>query len=213
MENVMKGQEAPTAGRMERKKELTRQKIVDTAMGLFDAQGYDATTMEQIAEEADIAKGTLYNYFPVKEAIINEFMKRTFSGKYEDRVARLAQLPDTRARMGVLFRELIKGIASQKTIFEKYLLYRTRNIISFYPDEEEKGGVSLLGQTIIELGQQSGEIRSDLPQQVLEDLFEFAIIEVIKYFYQQEEMSELDRIIDQCVDMFLNGARQTVEKS
>lgn len=41
------------------------------AMALIRAYGFEETTMEQIAEEADIAKGTLYNYFPAKEAIIS----------------------------------------------------------------------------------------------------------------------------------------------
>ncbi len=204
----MTQQDLLPVGRMERKKEFTRQKIVDTAMALFDTQGYDETTMEQIAAEADIAKGTLYNYFPVKEAIINVFMQRAFNSRYDDRIARLRTLLDTRSRMVATFTELINGIASQKTIFEKYLIYRTQNIISFYPDDAEKSGLSLLGQEIIKLGQQSGEIRSDLPPVILGDLFEFAIIEVIKYFYQDPDMTNLDIVIEQCVDMFLHGAQK-----
>ncbi len=99
-------------------------------------------------------------------------MQRAFSSRYDDRIARLRTLLDTRSRMVVTFTELINGIASQKTIFEKYLIYRTQNIISFYPDDAEKSGLSLLGQEIIKLGQQSGEIRSDLPPVILGDLFE-----------------------------------------
>jgi AcrR family transcriptional regulator len=206
----MSENEVPDLSRMERKKEQTRKKIVEAAMSLFEELGYDATSMEQIAEEADIAKGTLYNYFPVKEAIVNEFMKRSFEGRHDERIARLQQLPDTRTRMVVIFKELIKGIARQKVLFEKYLIYRTRNIISFYPEDEEKGGLSQLGQAVIALGQQSGEIRADLPPVVLEDLFEFVMIEVIKYFYQDEDMAALDTVIDQCVDLFLYGAHKAV---
>ena len=206
----MSENEVPDLSRMERKKEQTRKKIVEAAMSLFEELGYDATSMEQIAEEADIAKGTLYNYFPVKEAIVNEFMKRSFEGRHDERIARLQQLPDTRTRMVAIFKELIKGIARQKVLFEKYLIYRTRNIISFYPEDEEKGGLSRLGQVVIALGQQSGEIRGDLPPVVLEDLFEFAMIEVIKYFYQDEDMTALNTVIDQCVDLFLHGARKVV---
>jgi AcrR family transcriptional regulator len=39
-------------------------------MDLFKQQGFNETSMEQIAEESDIAKVTLYKYFEVKEAII-----------------------------------------------------------------------------------------------------------------------------------------------
>ena len=62
-------------GRMERKKRKTRQKIVIVAMDLIQRQGFDSTTMEQIAVEADIARKTLYNHFPVKEAIVDEYVR------------------------------------------------------------------------------------------------------------------------------------------
>lgn len=38
--------------------------ILSVAMRLFKEQGVNATSMEQIAQEVDIAEGTLYNYFP-----------------------------------------------------------------------------------------------------------------------------------------------------
>lgn len=48
----------------------TRQQILDVALDLFIAQGYDATTMEQIAEQAGIGATTLYRYFPTKDLLI-----------------------------------------------------------------------------------------------------------------------------------------------
>lgn len=56
--------------RIERKKEETRKKIISVAMDLFNRQGFDQTTVEQIAEVADVAKGTVFNYFPAKDAIV-----------------------------------------------------------------------------------------------------------------------------------------------
>ena len=60
-------------GRRERKKQETKKNIIKIAMYLFRKQGFDETTMEQIAKEVDTVKGTLYNYFPVKESIICEY--------------------------------------------------------------------------------------------------------------------------------------------
>ena len=68
----MSQNEVTAGNRTERKKEETRQKVIGVALQLFRQNGLEATTMEQIAEVADIAKGTLYNYFPAKEAIIHE---------------------------------------------------------------------------------------------------------------------------------------------
>src|SRR5690348_11986203 len=51
-------------------KAATRQRILDTARRLFTDRGYDATATRDIARAAGIASGTLFNYFPTKEAIV-----------------------------------------------------------------------------------------------------------------------------------------------
>jgi AcrR family transcriptional regulator len=56
--------------RRQRKKESVRSRIISTAMDLFSANGIDGVTVEQIAEAADIGKGTVYNYFRTKEDIV-----------------------------------------------------------------------------------------------------------------------------------------------
>jgi AcrR family transcriptional regulator len=55
-------------GRRERKKERTRQAIADAALRQFSANGFEATTVAAICEEADVAVSTFYVYFDSKEA-------------------------------------------------------------------------------------------------------------------------------------------------
>lgn len=57
--------------------EETKTRIVDAAMRLFTEQGYDATTMRAIAEEAGVAVGNAYYYFPSKEHLIQAYYART----------------------------------------------------------------------------------------------------------------------------------------
>ena len=56
-------------GRRERKKEETKNRIFVAAAQLFNEKGFDATTVDEIAERADVSKGTFFNYFPRKEAL------------------------------------------------------------------------------------------------------------------------------------------------
>lgn len=56
--------------RRERKKRQTRQLLVTTAFRLFLQQGYEQTSIAQIAAEADVAKNTFFNHFPTKEDIL-----------------------------------------------------------------------------------------------------------------------------------------------
>jgi AcrR family transcriptional regulator len=53
-----------------RKKQKTRESIQREAMRLFGKQGYDQTTVEQIAAAADISPSTFFNYFPTKEDVV-----------------------------------------------------------------------------------------------------------------------------------------------
>ncbi|NMO54740.1 TetR family transcriptional regulator [Actinoplanes sp. TBRC 11911] len=57
-------------GLRERKKAKTRSAIRETAMRLFEEQGYAATTVDQIAEEAEVSQSTFFRYFPTKEDVV-----------------------------------------------------------------------------------------------------------------------------------------------
>lgn len=60
----------PQLGLRERKKIKTREAIRTATYALVLEQGYDATTIEQIAERAEVSPSTVFRYFPTKEDIV-----------------------------------------------------------------------------------------------------------------------------------------------
>jgi AcrR family transcriptional regulator len=60
----------PPLGLRERKKAKTRAAIQVHALQLFAAQGYAATTVDQIAEAAEVSQSTFFRYFPTKEDVV-----------------------------------------------------------------------------------------------------------------------------------------------
>lgn len=85
-------------GLRERKKQQTRDAIVRCAMRLFDERGFDATTVADIAEAADIAPRTFFGYFPSKEAVV--FFD--FDEMFDEFAARLRGRPEGETAFGAL---------------------------------------------------------------------------------------------------------------
>jgi AcrR family transcriptional regulator len=89
-------------GLRERKKRQTRQYISDVATGLFVERGFDAVTVAEIAEAANVSVNTDYNYFPAKEDL---FFDR--SAGMIDRLARWVRgRPEGESAAAAVLREL-----------------------------------------------------------------------------------------------------------
>lgn len=73
-------------------KEQTRERIVAAAVEHFKERGFEAATTRDIARRAGIAAGTLFNYFPSKEAIVSALATESLGGADEDFAKR--QRPD-----------------------------------------------------------------------------------------------------------------------
>src|SRR5665213_2787922 len=58
------------SGRRERHKTDVRNRLLRAAFELFGTRGFQSTTVEDITQAADVAKGTFFNYFPTKEHLL-----------------------------------------------------------------------------------------------------------------------------------------------
>jgi AcrR family transcriptional regulator len=68
---------APAAGLRERKREQTRQRLTEVALKLFLANGYEATTLDDIAAAAEISRRSFFHYFASKEDVVVAWQDRS----------------------------------------------------------------------------------------------------------------------------------------
>ena len=83
-------QTSSSLGRRDRKRNATRAAIVEAALELFEDKGFAATTVDEIAERADVAQRTFFRHFPTKEAVLfpnRDDSIREFSGALAHRPA------------------------------------------------------------------------------------------------------------------------------
>jgi AcrR family transcriptional regulator len=94
-------------GLRERKRRQTRQRIIDAGLKLFLANGFDETTLDAIAEAADISRRTFFYYFNSKEEVVLAFQ----SGSIESLRDTIVSEPPDRPPLDVVRSALLKLIA------------------------------------------------------------------------------------------------------
>ncbi|WP_329173165.1 TetR/AcrR family transcriptional regulator [Streptomyces decoyicus] len=106
-------------GLRERKKRQTRQYISDVATGLFMARGFDAVTIAEVAEAADVSVNTVYNYFPAKEDLFFDRSKGVV-----DRLSRFVRgRPAGESAAAAVLRELreeVEAVSPRVGLMEGY---------------------------------------------------------------------------------------------
>src|SRR5579863_5409106 len=99
----------PADGLRERKKRLMRQQLSDTATAMFLERGFDAVRVAEVAAACGVSEKTVFNYFPVKEALVMDRLEGTLAA-LRSGLADPARTP-VEAALAILDRELA-GLAS-----------------------------------------------------------------------------------------------------
>ncbi|MCP3776655.1 TetR/AcrR family transcriptional regulator [Paenibacillus sp. MZ04-78.2] len=97
--------------RASRKQEL-KERIFTQAVKLFKEKGFDNVTVEEITQACGIAKGTFYNYFPKKEAVLLHLAESQLKSVHES-IQRNENMPDLKQQLLLLFSDLFRRYAEQ----------------------------------------------------------------------------------------------------
>jgi AcrR family transcriptional regulator len=98
----------PPAGRVERRKARTRAALLSAARTLFASQGMEQTTIAEIAEGADVATGSFYNYFATKEQLLEALLEEELSRQRERLRRRQDQVEDPAEKISIAHRHLVR---------------------------------------------------------------------------------------------------------
>ena len=180
--------------RRERKKRETHEKIFSNAMQLFRLQGFNATSVEQITQHADVGKGTFYNYFSTKEAVIVEFSRRT----WQELVSKGRQKPtlSTRQRVELLLKDWAEFMIKDREI--AWVTIRNRE----GSDYDMSLHYALLA--ILTVGQQNSEISRDFDPAFLAESLEGMMIQhFIRWFVSG--VGDLQEEVNDALSVFFDG--------
>lgn len=144
-----------------------KQEILDAAWELFDKNGYEKTTVNDIIKKANTSKGGFYYYFKAKEELLNS-LYAIFDREYEKIYESMDKNLDSMMQLKLLSQYVayfIEANVSPALLAEMYrsqLLQKQQE--SFWGEERY---YMHLVKKIVKEGQEKGEIRDDIPAEEL----------------------------------------------
>jgi len=155
--------EPPRPGLRERKKARTRAAIREHALRLFREQGYDATTVEQIAEAAEVSPSTFFRYYPTKEdVVLQDDMDLLWMEMFRAQPADLGPIAAMREAIRVGFAAL--GAAEIQQLREAMDLAETVPAVRARMLEELARTTQIIAQAVAE---RSGKAATDFEVRVV----------------------------------------------
>ena len=197
----------PSISRRQRKQDQTADLLSATAYRLFEAHGYDAVSMEQVADVADVAKATLYKYFPVKEALIAHRFRQDIAAGMAARAQALLAHPTFESRMRYLLSESAAWHSERRAYLPHYIRYLTR---ARRPDERQPAAVNAdsdgrqILAAMLAAAQQSGEITSTPDAGQLAMNLEYLLFAAITAWLAEPEPSLTQRFLG-AFDLLMHG--------
>ena len=159
-----------TPGRRERKKRARRERIYEAARQLFLEQGYAATTVEQIADAADVAQTTFFNHFQSKDAVLRE-MTGEISAHLEAMLQQELATSDTAERRIRRFAtQALRALGATEGLAREVLLELLRKSSGPGTALPYLASVREPFTTIVREGQSAGDVRRDLEPTLLAEL-------------------------------------------
>ncbi|MBO0911337.1 MAG: TetR family transcriptional regulator [Acidobacteria bacterium] len=185
----------------------SRQEILRAAARLFQQQGYDATSMNDVAAALNLSKGGLYHHFQSKDEILFNLMSHALDITEERVIAPAKQIGDPEQRLRTVIRRHIAVVLSERDREITVMLHENHPLSPALRKEinaRKKDYVHFLENLIAEAGRAQGSETSVSPRAAA-----FALLGMINWIYQwyrPEGSLQEEDIVRQYTEIFFRGA-------
>jgi AcrR family transcriptional regulator len=206
--------------RKKRERERRKDQILTAAIELIEKQGFEKTTMDEIAEQAELSKGTLYLYFNDKSSL-HQSIKRRSLQHLHDKFQQIIQLDFTGAELvKKMLLTFIKVITQNAAFMISIAIYEHLNSEKHTEDsivrechaiEDE---IFMLLVRAIQIGIQDGSITTSKPPKILALNLSFQMSGMLQFYLSgshknahktlQDNNLTIPEMMEQFLDTFLN---------
>jgi AcrR family transcriptional regulator len=206
------------AERKEREKQQRREEIVNAAQQIFFSKGFENATMDDIAEKAELSKGTLYLYFKSKEDLHTEvaynaveMLKTTLSGIEKmkgNAIEKLVSMGRATIQFSQKFPDHMKSILYLEG-FELQQVSFSANEFRDVIYKESPVGMLI---RILEQGVREELIRKDIPPPIIAHTLWMQMISVMRFVTNRSTMFQMlelspSALYESHFELVINGIR------
>ena len=184
-----------------------RQEILRTAARLFQQQGYDATSMNDVAAALKLSKGGLYHHFQSKDEILFNLMNHAMDITEESVLKPVMAIPDPEQRLRALIRRHIAVVLSEREREITVMLHENHPLppaLRKRINARKKDYVHFLENLVAEVGRARGAKGSVTPRAAA-----FALLGMLNWIYQwyrPEGTLQEESLAQQYTEIFFQGA-------
>ncbi|ULU24638.1 TetR/AcrR family transcriptional regulator [Dyella terrae] len=171
-----------------RKRERTRDHLGTVAWALFEQFGYEAVTMEQIAAEAGVARGTLYNHFPVKEAALALALHEQLASDLSPLMHKVMARRSLQTRLAGILDASAQWWEAHRDYAAPYIRYRFQALGDGQQGQSDSDMLAVYA-SLIEQAQAKGEIRDDIAPPLLASHLHFLYLGAVLRWLENNRLS------------------------
>lgn len=163
------GETQAPLGRREKRKQEIRSRIEEAAYTLFQRQGIDDTSIEEICVQADVARRTFYGHFPNKHALLGGLGISRLYNRMQPMLRELmANHPTTRGRLEAMIDYIEASFARMNHIDRQLIIMGPTALAQDLERQQEIGSTALASFTrLIDAGRELGDTKTTFSAEIL----------------------------------------------
>jgi len=189
------------------KRSLTVQTIVEKAMTLFKANGFDQVSIKQIAKAAVVSEKTVFNYFPYKELIVLAGVQpqlNELTDKIQKQIDEITEPTEVLRNFGASLAELCISDPSVTAIVVAELLTLDPERLTlarrYVPDPTP------LIRTVMTLARAQGKLRPEINVEYATEFFLSSVLNGIRTYFASGHVEKVRPMLNVTLEIFLYGA-------
>lgn len=205
--------------RKEREKEQRKNDIIDAAEKVFFEKGYENATMDEVADKAELSKGTLYLYFKTKEELHMAVSVRALKILKKMLMNAVSEKNSTWENILAIGRSYVEFAREFQDYFRTILHFENKECMDHiqqkYAEFAEEADPMSLFIRMLEKGIHDGSVRSDISPSLLAHILWTQTTGVLKlagmkHMHVDLENTSEDAIINGHLEIISNGIRKNV---